>query len=117
MTIMGLNPQQVQDMINQAKAENETVVVRCIRKGPASKTGGPDQGEPYDLVVAPKPLYKAKNPPSIRKAEDKKHGVLTVFTVNRQDPKTKQWGCWRRVNIQQVLKVIFKGKEWAVIQP
>jgi hypothetical protein len=90
-----LHPGQVEAMIRTAEAENEIIVVRCVRKGAASKPGGPDQNDYQDLHCGPKPKkYKATGIRN-RTAEDIKNGVLTVFVVNRQDPRTGTWGCWR----------------------
>lgn len=110
-----LHPQQVIDMIKAAEREAEVIVVRCVRKGPASKPGGPDAGDLYDLHCTTKPDYTPVGARD-RKSEDEDNGVLTVWVTNRQDPKTKQWGMWRRVNIEQVKKVIYKGREFEVRQ-
>ena len=113
MDSLYLHPAQVQDFIKQAEKEGEVVVIRCIRKTKASKEGGPDKGELYDLNCSTKPDYSPKTAQN-REAQDKEHGVLTVYATNRQDPKTKVWGQWRRVNIEQVKKVIYKSKEYEV---
>lgn len=110
---MFLHPDQVIETIKQAEREDEVVVVRCVRKGKASKVGGPDSGELYDLHCTKKPPYKSRGGQN-REAEDSKNGVLTVFASNRRDSKGKL-GDWRRVNIQQVQKVIYKGIEYEVV--
>jgi len=108
-----LHPKQVTNMIKQAENEAEVIVIRCIRKTKASKIGGPDQGELYDLHCSTKPPYVRKTQTD-RVAEDENNGVLTVFATNRQNRQTGAWGDWRRVNIEQVKKVIYKGKEYEV---
>jgi hypothetical protein len=109
-----LHPAQVEAMIKTAEAEGEVIVVRCVRKGAASKPGGPDQDDYQDLHCGPKPKrYKAAGIRN-RKTEDVNNGVLTVFVTNRQDPQTGAWGCWRRVNVQQVKKIIYRGHEWEI---
>jgi hypothetical protein len=50
-----------------------------------------------------------------RQKEDKKNEVLTVFVTNRKDPDTGRWGAWRRVNLAQVQKVIYKTLEYEVV--
>ena len=107
MASMFLNPTQVIDMIKLAERESEVIVIRCVRKGKASKAGGPDKGDLYDLHCTTKPEYTPKTAVD-RKAEDNSNGVLTVFVTNRQ-AKDGSWGNWRRVNIEQVNKVIYKG--------
>lgn len=108
-----LHPQQVTDMIKQAEKEDEAITIRCVRKGPASKEGGPAAGDLYDLHCVAKPRYQSKAVTN-RQAEDQANGVLTVFCSNRRD-KNGSLGAWRRVNIEQVKKVIFKGQEYEVI--
>jgi hypothetical protein len=104
-------------MIKQAEAEGEVIVIRGIRKTVASKPGGMDKGQPYDLHCGTKPLrYKSARSVGLgeRAKEDKAHGVLTVFATNRIDPIKKTWGAWRRVNLNEVVKVIYKTREWEV---
>jgi hypothetical protein len=108
-----LHPEQVEAMIKQAEVEDETIVVRCIRKTPASKMDGPDQGDLQDLHCVRKPDYTKKTEQD-RQAQDKSCGVLTVYVSNRRNRATGEWGDWRRVNIQQVRKVIYKGTEYEV---
>lgn len=114
MTDMYLNPTQVVDMVKTAEREGEVIVVRCVRKGKASKAGGPDKGDLYDLHCTTKPEYTPKTA-NDRKAEDRSNGVLTVYVVNRQNRKTGAWGDWRRVNVAQVKKIIYKGGEYEVV--
>jgi hypothetical protein len=110
-----LNPRQIRSLISQAEKEGEVIVIRCLRKTPASKPGGPDQGQVYDLHCTTKPAnYKAASSAGMRKIEDKKNGVLTVFVTNRQDELTKQWGAWRRVNLEAVQKVTYKAIDYEV---
>jgi len=112
-----LNPSQVQEMIKTAEQEAEIIVIRAVRKTAASKPGGPDKGELYDLHCGTKPKgYKSARSFGLhnRKEEDKNNGVLTVFVTNRQDPVTKAWGAWRRVNLNEVVKVIYKTHEYQV---
>jgi len=110
-----LNPTQIRDLIKQAEVEAEVIVIRCKRKTPASKPGGPDQGVLYDLHCGTKPKgYKSARSSGLRLAEDEKNGVLTVFATNRQDEITSAWGAWRRVNLNAVQKVIYKAKEYEV---
>ena len=112
---MYLNESQVIDMIKVAERESEVIVVRCIRKTKASKPGGPDKGDLYDLHCTTKPEYEPVSTVSANRFhEDKAHKVLTVWVTNRQDRKTKQWGQWRRVNIAQVVKLIYRGVEYEV---
>jgi hypothetical protein len=109
-----LKPEDVKAVIKQAEREDEVAVIRCVRKGPASKPGGPDTGDLYDLHCTSKPKdYKPVGARS-REAEDAGSGVLTVFASNRRDSKGRL-GDWRRVNIEQVKKVIYKGKEYEVV--
>lgn len=113
-----LNPRQVKAFIKKAEAEAEVIVVRCVRKTAASKPGGADKNQVYDLHCGTKPpAYRSARSVglSARDKEDKKNGVLTVFATNRQDPNTKAWGTWRRVNLQQVIKLIYRTKEYEVI--
>ena len=107
-----LNPAQVRRMIKKAEKAEEVIVIRCRRKTPASKPGGPDVGELYDLHCTTKPSYEGAGVD--RKKEDRRRGVLTVYVVNRKDPDTDTWGSWRRVNIKEVVKVIYKTREWEV---
>lgn len=102
-----LHPDQVLDMIKQAEKEDEVIVIRCVRKG------GPDAGMLYDLHCGKKPLNYKPAPGSTgdRKKEDRKNKVLTVFVTNRRDPDTNLPGAWRRVNLDQVKKVIYKTQE------
>jgi len=118
-----LNPTQVKRLIKKAEREEEVIVIRCVRKTPASKPGGPDKDELYDLHCATKPNYKSATKPKNKKStkssdtrikEDRKNGVLTVFVTNRKNPRTKTWGAWRRVNIKQVKKIIYRTKEYEV---
>lgn len=112
-TELYLHPEQVKDLIKQAEREDEVIVIRCVRKGPASKPGGPDQGNLYDLHCTKKPPYTPRTARS-RTAEDDDNGVLTVFVSNRRGDGGN-WGAWRRVNIEQVKKVIYKGREYEVV--
>jgi hypothetical protein len=106
-----LNPTTVRKMIKKAEAEGEVIVVRCKRRTPASKPGGPDQSEPYDLHCGAKPpRYKAVGSTD-RVKEDRKNKVLTVFATNRQSSRGT-WGAWRRVNLNEVIKVIYKTREF-----
>lgn len=108
-----LHPRQVRNLIKQAELEGEVVVIRCVRKTDASKDGGPNKGELYDLHCGTKPEgYKpSKNRIRDRDKEDQNSGTLTVFVTNRKDPDTDTWGAWRRVNLNQVQKVIYRTKE------
>ena len=54
-----LNPTQVKRLIKKAEREEEVIVIRCVRKTPASNPGGPDKDEHYDLHCATKPNYKS----------------------------------------------------------
>jgi hypothetical protein len=108
-----LNPRQVREMIRQAAAEDETVVIRCVRKGPASKSGGPTVGELHDLHCVRKPDGYRNQSGRDRSSEDESTGTLTVFVNNRRG-SDGNWGAWRRVNIEQVQKVVFKGHEYEV---
>ena len=112
MADLFLHPAQVRDMIKTAEQEHEVIIIWCIRKGKASKVGGPDQGDLYDLHCTTKPAYEKKTDRD-RTAEDADNGVLTVFVTNRQD-KDGNWGTWRRVNIDQVKRVGYKGKVYTV---
>ncbi len=111
-----LNPDQVCELLNQVGQQDpdEVIVVRCVRKGPASKPGGPDEGDLYDLHCTKKPPYTPKTNQN-RKADDTANEVLTVFVSNRRNRQTGDLGDWRRVNIAQVQKVIlFDGTEYEV---
>lgn len=106
-----LNPTTVRRMIKKAEAEDEVIVVRCKRRTPASKPGGPDQYELYDLHCGAKPpRYKAIGDRD-RVKEDRKNKVLTVFATNRKNSRGT-WGAWRRVNLNEVVKVIYKTREF-----
>ena len=112
-----LNPRQVKEMVKQAELEGEVIVVRCKRKTSASKPGGPDAGQLYDLHCGTKPAnYKPSHSVNIssRETEDDKNGVLTVFATNRKDPVKKTWGAWRRVNLNEVQKIIYRTHEYEV---
>jgi hypothetical protein len=111
---MFLNPTNVRDLIKQAEREDEVIVIRCVRKGKASKTGGPDIGQLYDLHCTKKPEDYKPMGARDRSAEDKANGVLTVFCSNRRDDAGRL-GDWRRVNISAVKKVIYKGAEHEVV--
>ena len=111
---MFLNPADVKEFIKRAESEDEVIVVRCVRKTAASKVGGPDKGELYDLHCTMKPKDYVAVGTRDRKEEDAKNGVLTVFASNRRDEKTGQLGSWRRVNVAQVKKLIYKGIEYEV---
>jgi hypothetical protein len=105
-----LHPDQVKEMIKRAEREGEVIVIRCVRKG------GPKAGELYDLHCGKKPPnYKpapaVKGVKRDRKKEDRKNKVLTVFATNRYDDDTGMPGAWRRVNLDQVKKVIYKTQE------
>lgn len=107
-----LHPGQVRDLIKQAEGDDEVIVIRCVRKGPASKMNGPDQGELYDLHCTKKPPYTPKTGRD-RSSEDSNNGVLTVWVTNRRSANGDH-GAWRRVNIEQVRKVIYRGHEYEV---
>jgi hypothetical protein len=112
-----LNPAQVKALIKQAEVEGEVIVVRCKRKTEASKPGGPDAGQLYDLHCGTKPSnYKSSRYVDFktREAEDDKNNVLTVFATNRRDPGKKLWGAWRRVNLDAVQKIIYRTREFEV---
>lgn len=112
---MFLNPSDVHAIIKQAELEDEVTVIRCIRKGRASKIGGPQPGELYDLHCTKKPADYVPVGGRDRSAEDEACGVLTVYCSNRRDKTTGQLGAWRRVNLVQVRKVIYKGTEYEVV--
>jgi len=107
-----LSPQQVTDLIKQAEREQEVIVIRCVRKTPASKPNGPGIGSLYDLHCSTKPAYVPRGFGN-REAEDQRTGTLTVFVTNRKNVQGN-WGAWRRVNIVEVQKVIFKSNEYEV---
>jgi len=110
---MYLNETNVRDLIKQAESKDEVIVIRCVRKGPASKVGGPTAGDLQDLHCTKKPDYQSASTRD-RKVEDRANGVLTVYCSNRRN-KTGNLGDWRRVNIRQVQKVIYKGTEYEVV--
>jgi hypothetical protein len=112
-----LNPRQVKALIKQAEIEVEVIVVRCKRKTNASKPGGPDVGQLYDLHCGTKPAnYKSARPVDLmsREEEDDNNGVLTVYATNRKDRVTDTWGAWRRVNLDEVKKLIYRTHEYEV---
>jgi len=111
---MFLNPQQVIEMIKQAEKEEEVIVIRCVRKTAASKPGGPDKGDLFDLHCTTKPKDYVPKTAQDRQAQDEKNGVLTVYVTNRNDRETGKPGAWRTVNVSQVKKVIYKGAEYEV---
>ena len=108
-----LNPQQVTDLIKQAEREQEVIVIRCVRKTLASKPNGPGIGSLYDLHCSTKPSYVPRGLGN-REAEDRRTGTLTVYVTNRKASNNSHWGAWRRVNISEVQKVIFKSNEYEV---
>jgi hypothetical protein len=59
-----LDHAQVRAKIKEAESEDETIVIRCIRKGKASKVGGPDEGDVHTLVCGRKPNYTPVGKPS-----------------------------------------------------
>lgn len=108
-----LSSSQAKDLIKQAEKEGEVIVVRCVRRTPASKPGGPDVGQLYDLHCStPPPHYKPLT--NKRKKEDKRLGLLTVFATNRQDNESGTWGAWRRINMRQIQKVIYRTNEYEI---
>ena len=109
-----LHPDNVKDIIKRAEREEDVVVVRCVRKTKASRPGGPDVGDLYDLHCTRKPADYVPVGVRDRTAEDSNNGVLTVFVTNRKNERG-QWGAWRRVNIEQVKKVIYGGREYEVV--
>ena len=110
-----LNPANVKEFIKTAEREDEVIVVRCVRKTKASKPGGPDVGDLYDLHCTRKPAdYVPTGTRGDRSAEDAGSGVLTVFASNRRDSRGRL-GDWRRVNIDAVTKGIYKGREIEVV--
>jgi len=110
---MYLHPNEVTGMIKQAENEDEVIVIRCVRKTKASKLGGPDKGDLYDLHCIRKPTYTPTGTGHSREEEDSNNGVLTVFASNRRAPGGSL-GDWRRVNIEQVKKVIYNSIEYEV---
>lgn len=108
-----LNEDQVINLIKQAEAEDETISVRCIRKGKASKSGGPGKGELYTLVCGQKPPYEAVGVRD-RREEDRINRVLTVFATNRKGDDGR-FGAWRRVNVAQVEEVTYKEQRYSVV--
>lgn len=109
-----LDKTQTIALIKQAERDEEVIVIRCLRKTPASKLGGPNAGELQDIHCGTKPSgYVARGVRS-RPAEDAANGVLTVFATNRKDKTTDQWGAFRRINVTAVKKVIYRGQEWEV---
>lgn len=110
-----LNPDQVKIMIMLAEHEDDVIVVRCVRKTSASKPGGPNSGQLYDLHCTKKPSRYRSARKSRRNKEDAMNGILTVYVTNRKDPDTGLPGAWRRVNISHVQKVIYRTKEFEVI--
>jgi len=112
-TAMFLHPDRVKEMIQQAGREDEVIVIRCVRKGKASKPGGPDAGDLYDLHCTKKPEDYTPVSKRNRRAEDSSNGVFTVYVTNRRGDGGN-WGTWRRVNIEEVKKVIYKSVEYEV---
>jgi len=113
-----LNEDQVVGLLNNVGKtdDEEVIVVRCVRKGKASKPGGPDKGDLYDLHCAKKPPYTPKTGTD-RRSEDHSNGVLTVWVTNRKNRKTYEFGDWRRVNVRQVQKVIMPDStEYEVVK-
>ena len=110
-----LNPANVKEFIKTAERDDEVIVVRCVRKTKASKPGGPDVGDLYDLHCTRKPVdYVATGTRGDRSAEDAGSGVLTVFASNRRDSRGRL-GDWRRVNLDAVKKIIYRGQEIEVV--
>lgn len=111
---MFLNEDQVVEMIKTAEREGGVIVVRCKRKTAASATSeGADKGDLFDLHCGPKPKDYVPKTARDRQGEDSDNGVLTVYATNRKNA-AGTFGEWRRVNVRQVAKVIYKGQEWAV---
>lgn len=115
-TILYLNEKQVVDKVKEAEDAGNTITVRCKRKTAASKTSqGADKGDFFDLVCGPKPKDYVPAGTRDRRAEDQGSGVLTVFATNRPSDKGDgSFGAWRRVNVREVIKIIYLGQEWAV---
>lgn len=108
-----LNPKQVTELVKQAEREDETISIRCIRKGKASKVGGPDKGDLYTLVCGQKPKDYVPAGTRDRKEEDRACEVLTVYATNRKGSDGR-FGAWRRVNIAQVQEVTFREERYSV---
>ena len=111
-----LNEDQVVGLLNNVGKtdDEEVIVVRCVRKGKASKPGGPDKGDLYDLHCAKKPPYTPKTGTD-RRSEDHSNGVLTVWVTNRKTGD--EIGAWRRVNVREVQKVIMPdATEYEVVK-
>ena len=116
MTDLYLNETQVRDILSAVGKNDpdEVIVVRCIRKTAASKPGGPDVGDLYDLHCTKKPEDYIRKTATDRRGEDASNGVLTVYVTNRRGDEGAP-GAWRRVNVAQVQKVIMPdGTEYQV---
>ena len=107
MVDLYLDQDQVIDMLRNVGKQDpdEVIVVRCIRKTAASKPGGPDEGDLYDLHVTKKPEDYVAKTNQDRVGVDRSNGVLTVYVTNRRGEQGAP-GAWRRVNVAQVKKVI-----------
>lgn len=113
-TILYLNEAQVVEMIKTAEKEDGVIVVRCRRKTAASATSeGADKGDLYDLHCGQKPKDYVAKTARDRQAEDAGNGVLTVYATNRKNG-SGTFGEFRRVNVRQVVKLIYKSQEWTV---
>jgi len=114
-----LHPAQIKNLLENVGQSNpdEVIVVRCVRKTKASKPGGPDEGDLYDLHCTKKPPYTSKTGTGRdRREEDENNGVFTVYASNRRG-ENGTIGAWRRVNIDAVQKVVLhNGIEYEVIQ-
>ena len=100
---------QVLDLIADAETSDNFITVRCIRKGKGDPDKGTAKGELHTLVCGPKPEYESKGTRTDRKTEDAALELRTVWAVNRD--KT---GGWRRLNMGQVVSVLYKEQEYKV---
>ena len=117
MSDMYLNPAQVIEKVKEAERADETIIIRCVRKTKASKPGGPGIGDLQDIHCMKKPPYTPKTNRD-RVAEDTATGTLTVYATSTGSGITRDEngnvGSWRRINVEEVKKVIYKGKEYEV---
>jgi hypothetical protein len=109
-----LDENQVKNLIKEAEGTDNSISIRCIRKGKGNASTGTVQGELHTLICGTKPEYESKTggDGSTRKEEDANTHTLTVWATNRKTGKTA--GAWRRVNLEAVQEVRYMEEEYKV---
>jgi hypothetical protein len=106
---MYLHPEQVRDLCREAMDTGDALTLDCIRKTPASKPGGPGEGDLHTLVVGKSPIaYQRKTASGTFTQQDRDNGVQRVWSVDRNG--------WRCVNVEQVKFVHYRGQKFEVVK-